>query len=64
MSRLLLGIMKNTSIFRKALTAFAVLSSALNMSAQKSYIFLAPGVEEVEGSIRKLMTETDYKLSI
>lgn len=41
--------MKNT-IFRKALAALAVLISTFTMSAQKSYIFLAPGVEEVEAT--------------
>lgn len=42
--------MKNTSILRKALVAISLLSTPLIMSAQKSYIFLAPGVEEVEAT--------------
>lgn len=42
--------MKNTSIFRTALAAFAVILSAFGMTAQNSYIFLAPGVEEVEAT--------------
>lgn len=42
--------MKKISNFRKAFAACAVLLSTLNMSAQKSYIFLAPGVEEVEAT--------------
>lgn len=42
--------MKSISIVRKAMTAVAALLSTISMSAQKSYIFLAPGVEEVEAT--------------
>ncbi len=36
------------SIFRSALAALAIISGTVTMKAQTSYIFLAPGVEEVE----------------
>lgn len=48
--QIIIRFMKNTSFFRKALIAFGLLSSSISMSAQNSYIFLAPGVEEVEAT--------------